>query len=104
MAKAFVFEVSVHYNLRFSQAYVRKADLDRYLYIEHGSKTEMEDYKLEFKCVTIIASEGGGNHDHVLILDTYLSKVPPEMKIYLRPMQQVSGYEGAQWFYRQNIS
>ena len=63
---------------------------------------------MESKCVTIVASEGGGNRDHVFILDTYLSKIPPEMvanneRFYLRPMQHVAGYEGASWYYRQNI-
>ena len=102
--------VSEHYNLRFSQL-VRKKDPDRYIYIEHGSKNRnggVEDYKMESKCVTIVASEGGGNRDHVFILDTYLSKIPPEMvanneRFYLRPMQHVAGYEGASWYYRQNI-
>lgn len=54
-----------------------------YMYIEHGSQYrngEVEDYKMESKCVTIVSLEGGGNCDHVFILDTYLSKIPPEMR------------------------
>lgn len=102
--------VSEHYHLHFSQI-VRKTNPDRYLYIEHGSKNRnggIEDYKLESKCVTIVATKEGGIRDHVFILDTYLSKIPTEMiekneRFYLRPMQQVSGYDGAPWFYRQNI-
>ena len=82
MAKASSCEgVSEHYNLRFSQI-VRKSDPDRYLYIEHGSKNRnggIKDYKLESKCVTIVATNEGGNRNHIFILDTYLSKVPVEM-------------------------
>ena len=73
--------VSEHYNLRFSQI-VRKSDPDKYLYVEHGLKNRnggIEDYKLESKCVTIVAINEGGNRDHVFILDTYHSKVPVEM-------------------------
>ena len=101
--------VSEHYNLRFSQV-VRKTNPDN-IYVEHGSKNRnggIEDYKLESKCVTIVSSEEGSDRDHVFILDKYFSKVPAEMiendeRFYLRPMQQVAGYDGAQWFYRQNI-
>ena len=59
----------------------------------------VEDCKMESKCVMIVASEGGGNRDHVFILDTYMSKVPSEMvannkRFYLHPMQHGAGYEG----------
>ena len=87
---------------------MRKKDPDSYIYIEYGSKNRnggVENYKMESKCVTIVAS---GNRDHIFILDTYLSKGPPEMvanneRFYLRPLQHVAGYDGAPWYYRQNI-
>ena len=99
--------VSEHYNLCFSQV-VRKNWSWRYIYIEHGSKNRnggIEDYKLESKCVTIVATKEGGNRDHVFILDTYLYKIPINMiekneRFYLRPMQQVAGYDSAPWIYR----
>lgn len=63
---------------------------------------------MESKRVTIVASEGSGDRDHVFILDTYLLKVPSEMvanneRFYLCPMQHVAGCDGAPWYYRQNI-
>ena len=82
MAKISAYVVSVNITiLQFSQL-VRKKDPDRYIHVEHGSKNingGIEDYKLESECVTTVASERGGNRDHVLILYTYVSKVPPEM-------------------------
>ena len=67
-----------HRNLSVSQL-KRLTDPDRYLYLEHSSKSRpggVDQVKLDPKSVRIVANSSVGERCPVFILDKYISKLP----------------------------
>ena len=91
-----------HRNLQLSQ-FTRFSD--HYLYTENASKNRQGGFvqlKVENKRVPIYANSDAGERCHVHILDTYISKLPDEVKqqdyFYTRPLSKMPLDPDEPWF------
>ena len=94
-----------HRDLKLSQ-FTRCSDPDNhYIYTENSSKNRQGGFaqlRIENKVVPIFANSSIGDRCHVHILDTYISKLPEEVKekdfFYARPLHAIPTDPKKPWF------
>ena len=91
-----------HRGLQLSQL---KRLEDRYVYHENVSKNRNGSFKqlrIKNKVVPLYPSPEAGEHFPVLILDKYISKLPPQAKekdlFYYRPLEKVTSDPNKPWY------
>ena len=91
-----------HRGLQLSQL---KCLEDKYVYYENISKNRNGSFKqlrIKSKVVPLYPCPEAGEHCPVLILDKYISKLPPEAKekdlFYCRPLEKVTSDPNKPWY------